>query len=483
MTPKKPITRRQFIRLAALTLAAVPVACTSDPDTKIDGESSTTPHDITSETASTQTTTSATPSNEATVIIIGAGMAGLAAAYQLKNEGISDIIILEARDRLGGRIFTDRSLGLPVDMGASWIHGPQGNPLTPLAQAAGATTFLTDDENVEHYDNQGNLISEEILEAAYERYVELLEAVDYEDDENQSLAQAIQEIDASHLTDPLMLYQLSAYTEFSAGGSIEKLSAAQWDEDDTFDGRDLLFPNGYDTLIDHLAQGLDIRRNHIVTTISNDETGADIETNQGTFSADYCICTLPIGVLQHGDIDFDPPLPNAFQNAINAIGLGHVNKVALQFPETFWDNNLQYVGYTAPQKGQYPYIMNVNTFAPHSNMLMTFALGDYGLTAEAHNDSQITQEIMAMLYNIYGDEINKPDALLVSRWTQDPYSRCSYSFAQVGTKPSHFSQFEEAIAERLLFAGEHTSVDYRGTVHGAYLSGQRAANAIIQAER
>jgi monoamine oxidase len=164
------------------------------------------------------------------------------------------------------------------------------------------------------------------------------------------------------------------------------------------------------------------------------------------------------------------------------MGVGHVNKVALRFPERFWDNSVQYLGYTAPRKGQYPYIMNVSKFVPDVNMLMTFGLGSYGLTLEGQSDDQIKSDIMAMMGQIYDEEAVPPEAMLVSRWTQDPYSKCSYSFAGTMTQPSHFEQFEKSVSDRLFFAGEHTHVDYRGTVHGAYSSGLRAADDVLSEE-
>ncbi|MEM7344377.1 MAG: FAD-dependent oxidoreductase [Chloroflexota bacterium] len=498
----KKLTRRDFLKDAGVVAAGVTVsglaACasqepTSAPPTSTTAATEPPPTDVPATESSPTATVAATEvsaseeegvaDDESSVIVIGAGVAGLAAASQLKAQGFKQITILEARDRIGGRVFTDRSLGVPVDMGASWIHGPDGgNPITDLAEAAGATTYLTDDESLEIYDVDGYQISDDILESAYDYYLELLDDVDASAASGQSLFEALQEIDADVLSDPLMMYQLSAYAEFSAGAAIEALDADQWDEDEVYPGSDVLFPNGYDAIINHLAHDLDIRRTHVVESISTDSTGVDVQTNQGLFTADYCVCTLPIGVLKAGDVAFDPPLPPEFQQAIDRMGIGHVNKVALQFPERFWDNSLQYMGYTAPVKGQYPYILNVSKFVPDVNMLMTFGLGSYGLTMEGQSDEQIKDDIMTMLTQIYDEEAVQPEAMLVSRWTEDPYSKCSYSFAGTMTQPSHFEQFEESISDRLYFAGEHTEVDYRGTVHGAYLSGLRAAGDIISEE-
>ena len=470
---KRILSRRGFMKLAAcLSLTAPVLGCVPSATDGADGPLS--PFQL---WLSLIRNAGAPISSTPTVLVIGAGMAGLAAAKQLQLQGVA-VRILEARNRTGGRIHTDRSLGIPVDMGASWIHGPQGNPITALAQAAGAGTYLTDDESLVVYDAQGNEISDSVMDAAYAQYLELMEQVDDEATPDQSLAQAIAAIDPTFLTDPVMIYQLSAYAEFDAGGAIEVLNAAEWDEDEAYPGADVLLPSGYDALVDHLAQGLDIHLEHVVQQIHITDSGVEVQTNQGTFVAEYCICTLPLGVLKAGAVTFDPPLPAAFQEAITKVGLGHVNKIALRFPVRFWDEELQYVGYTAPIKGQYPYIMNVSKFVPGVNMLMTFALGAYGLVTETQTNEQIQNDVMAMLRTIYGD-VPAPDEVLVSRWTQDPYSQGSYSLAGVETRAAHFEQFAESVAGRLFFAGEHTTARHRSTVHGAYNSGLRAADAIL----
>ena len=103
------------------------------------------------------------------VVIIGAGISGLCAATELRSKGI-DVLVLEARSKLGGRLRTDRSLGVPFDEGASWIHGPKGNPITEVSKSAGVTTFRTDDESVEVYDVDGTQYTDRMLESEERRY-------------------------------------------------------------------------------------------------------------------------------------------------------------------------------------------------------------------------------------------------------------------------------------------------------------------------
>lgn len=419
------------------------------------------------------------------ILIIGAGIAGLSAAKRLKEKGFTDITILEARDRTGGRIHTDRSMGNAVDLGASWIHGPGNaltkNPLTPLADTAGANRFVTDDKSLIVRDTDGSIIADTVmdnLEVSYEKLIN--NEVPSIDDVNKSLKDAIAEVHPDYLTDPKMVYQLSAYAEFDAGGPIEELSSQYWQDDEKFPGDDVLFPNGYDAVVNNVANGLTIKLNTIITKIDYSGEEVIVTTNSGEYRGAHVIVTVPLGVLKSGNIVFSPELPAAKKQSIAAMKMGYVNKIALKFPSAFWDN-VQYIGYCPPvsQKGMYAYFMNCNKFAPASNILMTFGFGNYGLALESQSNTQIQQDIMDILKKMYGTSIPNPSQILVTRWSQDPFSKGAYSFANVGTTPIDYENLAQEVNNKLFFGGEHTIHDYRGTVHGAYLSGEREADKII----
>jgi monoamine oxidase len=413
------------------------------------------------------------------IVIIGGGMSGLAAAKRLVERGFSNITILEARDRIGGRIFTDRSLGFPVDMGASWIHGSNGdNPITPIAKAANATTFVTDDESLVVYNEDGKQIAESIMDGYFTQYNNLLKKIKSKSNSSKSIKNIIQDIDNQLLRDLKMQYQLSSYMEFDAGGDISELSSVDWDSDENFSGNDVLFPNGYDELLNYLAKGISIEKNTIVQNIDYQGNDIILKTNQGNKKAKYVVCTLPLGVLQSGKITFTPALPTSITAAIQNLKVGNVNKVAFLFDTCFWDKNVQYIGYTSKEKGAYSYIMNITKFLPNTNMLMTFGFGNYGKTIDNQSVMQVTNDFMAVLKKIYGNSIPNPTKVLISNWGGEEFSKGSYSFANVGSSASDFSAFATPVDTKLFFAGEHSSLEYRGTVHGAYLSGVRAADAI-----
>lgn len=411
------------------------------------------------------------------IIVVGAGIAGLAAAARLKKYGFQ-VLILEARDRIGGRIWTDRSWSIAADIGAAWIHGPKGNPVTAIADHAKLMRYRTDDDSLIVYDENGKEIPEKVMDAYYEAYEKLLASVEQNASAGISLKDAIGRIDKSHLEDLKMLYQLSAYAEFDTGGAIEDLDAYYWQDDKSYPGADVLFPNGYDAVINFLAADLDIRRNQIVKSIDYQDSKVKIHTQDSNFEADYAVITLPLGVLKKNVVTFNPSLPAQKLAAINRLKMGVVNKVFLQFSRQFWDKQ-QYIGYTSPIKGMYNYFLNANTFLPNSNILVTFGLGSYGAILEKKSDEQIVDEVVGILKKIYKD-VPPPERVLVSRWGQDEFSQGAYSFVHVGASSKDFDVLSESVMGKLFFAGEHTSRDFRGTVHGAFASGQREADKIAK---
>jgi len=195
------------------------------------------------------------------------------------------------------------------------------------------------------------------------------------------------------------------------------------------------------------------------------------------FTAKHVICTLPLGVLKSNSVQFNPTLPASKLGAINRLQMGSVNKILLVFPSTFWDVNTQYFGYCPDTRGQYPYFVNVKKFM-NLNALMTFALGDYGLTIEGQTDAQIQTDVMNTLRLMFGNNIPAPTNILVTRWGADPFAGGCYSSAALGSTRADFTEFENSIDDKLFFAGEHTHNEYRATVHGAFLSGEREAEKI-----
>ena len=416
--------------------------------------------------------------NGKTVLIIGAGIAGLAAAKKLKDKGFT-VIVLESQEKIGGRLRTDRSLGIAFDEGASWIHGPNGNPITKLASQAGANTYLTDDDNLAVFDSNGTAYSDDFLDSQYTQFENALNAVRRAGTKRQSFQTIFNSLYPTQANNRLWKYMLSAYLEFDTGGDISKLSSKYFYDDEEFSGKDVIVTNGYDKVANLLGQGLDIRLNSRVTEINYNATRSFVKVNENSIEADYVIVSVPLGVLKNNSIAFKPSLPESKLSAIENIQMGNVNKFLFIWDTPFWDTNIQYIGYTPETKGKFNYFMNMLKFLPTTNGLMTFAFGDYATVTETMTDAQIKNEVMAQLKTIYGNSIPNPTNMLRTKWGQNINTFGAYSFATNGTTSAEFETMAIEINNKLFFAGEHTERDYRASVHGAYLSGIREADKII----
>jgi monoamine oxidase len=419
-----------------------------------------------------------TPPNGKTVIVIGAGISGLAAAKKLKDKGFN-VIVLEAQEKIGGRLRTDRSLGIAFDEGASWIHGPKGNPITNLASQADANTYLTDDDSLNVFDNNGTAYSDAFLDAQYTQFENALNAVRSIGTQSQSFEEVFNSLYPTQENNRLWKYMLSAYLEFDTGGDISILSSKYFDDDEAFSGKDVIVTNGYDKIANLLGQGLDIRLNSRVTEVNYTSIKSLVNVNGDSIEADYVIVSVPLGVLKNNSVSFTPTLPIDKQGAIQNTKMGNVNKFLFSWNTPFWETDVQYIGYTPDIKGKFNYFMNMVKFLPTTNSLMTFAFGDYATVTETMSDAEIISEVMAQLKTIYGNSIPNPTNMLRTKWGQNINTFGAYSFASNGTTSADFDTMAKEISNRLFFAGEHTIRDYRGTVHGAYLSGIREAEKII----
>lgn len=423
--------------------------------------------------------TSCKSDNESTgksVLVIGAGISGLAAARQLKEAGFT-VTVLEAQDRVGGRLRSNRTLGIAFDEGASWIHGIDGNPITGLAEKAGMTSAHTDDEDILSYDLGGVLRDDAVFDATETEYYDILETLKTHGSAAKSFETVFFELYPQYANDRLWLFFLSTYMTFDRG-DLDKISSLLYDEGEEYGGIEKISTNGYDTIPQYLATGLDVQLNQRVSKI-NYTNEKVVVTHNGTESqADYAIVTVPLGVLKKNAIQFSPALPAAKQTAIEKLGMNCVNKFLLTWDTAFWDD-AQFISYTPETKDKFNYFVNVKKFHPTVNALMTFAYSDYARQTETMTDAQVIEEIMAHLRDMYGDNIPAPTHMLRTKWNTNENTYGSYSFTAVSTEMRHFDDLAEEVSNKLFFAGEHTEVDYFSTAHGAYLSGIREATKII----
>lgn len=408
------------------------------------------------------------------VLVIGAGIAGLRAAQYLQNRGVT-VTVLEASDRTGGRIRTDRSLGFAFDEGASWIHGAgRKNPIVDLAATAGGTTAVTDDDSVKVYDMDGSAYNTSDTDEAEKEYNKILRQLD---GGSQSFLDAFYAANPQYEGDRFWTYMLSAYLEFDTGADLNWLTSSDFYNDEDFRGDEAIFTNGYDTVTDYIAEGLDIRLNTQVESIDYSGEQVNIVTDAGSFSGDFVVVAVPLGILQRERISFHPVLPDEKQSALSALGMGSVNKYLCVWDNPFWETDLQYIGFTPEERGGPNYYLNLRKYSD-VNGLMTFTFGVKSIGFEQQSDSQVIEQIMAPLRTIYGNDIPLPRDFRRTRWNTDENTFGSYSFVREGARSSAYDLLAESIDQKVFFAGEHTNSDYRGTVHGAYLSGEREGRKI-----
>jgi monoamine oxidase len=300
--------------------------------------------------------------------------------------------------------------------------------------------------------------------------------VSKEGDDGESFTDVMARIVPDWYASRLRSFFTSNYLTFDTG-DLNRLSSTIYDEGEEFDGAEVVMTDGYDRIAQHLATGLDIRLNEPVARIVGRPDSVKIDTSKGTINAKHAIVAVPLGVLKTDTISFEPLLPQSHRDAISAIGFNAVNKFLFVWDRTFWDNT-DFLAYTSDRRDLFGWFANVNILNPGANALMTFAFADEARASESKSDEELTELVMSHLRDMYGPDTPKPSAMSRSRWVTDPNIRGAYSFTSVDTRIEHFETFAEP-AGHIHFAGEHTDPDYFSTVHGAYLSGRRAAAAIL----
>ena len=410
------------------------------------------------------------------VVIVGAGVAGLAAATELRTNGFDNVVILEARDRIGGRVWTDTiGDGIPIDLGASWIQGVDGNPISAIARENNIATHPTDWGNgVFHFHDVGEPAPS--TRRALRDFWRLAE-----EDPDRSLqsvhGEFLTTMTFSEADRRYLEYVLNSDVEHEYAANLSDLSYGSVNGASAFGGQDVVFPGGYRQIVDVLASGVAIRRGQAVTEIDHSGSAIVLTTAAGaTFEATRVIVTVPLGVLKKDFISFRPSLPTRKRSAIANLEMGLLNKTCLLFDDIFWDRDVERIRYVSADKGQWTETLNLYPYMGQPILVM-FNAGTYGTQLERLSDREVVAQAVAALTNMYGD-VPAPRDVRVTRWRSDPWTHGSYSFVPAGSSFEEHAALGEPVGDKVFFAGEATRDDYPATVHGAFLSGVRAARQI-----
>ena len=422
------------------------------------------------------------------VIVIGAGLAGLTVGNALTTAGI-DTVVLEARGRLGGRIQSLDVGGVPVDVGGMWISGPDGNPAACVLnqEGIGWTAAEPLDLNTRGYDA---VLGKEIppLEllggvTALEQFEAALPSLRQTLGSSASYADAMEEfLSQSGLTGNERRYaefSIRTQAEITWAIGIELLSLAD-NPSSALPGGEF-FPNGsFRGMVEALARSVDVQLGTIVSRIAYDSDGVTVETSNGTERGSHVVVTVPLGVLKHGGIEFSPPLPEAKQAAISRLDMGELEKVVLRYDDAFWPDpaNGNWV-YVSEQTGEFPLIVDYTAFAGGEPTLVGFYSGGYGRSIADLSDDAIAGRLAEIAGEIAGAPGPTPTDVHVTRWKSDPFALGAYIYFPSGSSTADIDALAAPVGERLLFAGEATSRQYSGYLHGALLSGIREAERLL----
>ncbi|CAL8298829.1 unnamed protein product [Lota lota] len=432
------------------------------------------------------------------VIVIGAGASGLAAARQLQNFG-TQVVVLEARERIGGRVWDDASLGVTVGRGAQIVNGCVNNPIALMCEQMGIKMHRLG-ERCDLFQEGGHMTDTAIDKRMEFHFNAILDVVsEWRKDKTQNqdapLGEKVQEvyknflqesgIQFSDLEEKVMQFHLSNL-EYACGSTLDQVSARSWDHNEffaQFSGDHTLLTRGYSALLLKLAEGLDIRTKCAVQSIDYSGDVIKVTSSKGSqWTAHKVLVTVPLTLLQKNLIQFYPPLPERKLKALNSLGAGIIEKIALQFPYRFWDKKVQgadYFGHIPPspdQRGMFGVFYDLDPQGKQS-VLMSVITGDAVPFVREMGEQDVVSECMKVLRQLFKEqEVPEPVNYFVTQWSKDVWSQMSYSFVKTGGSGEAYDIIAEDVQGKLFFAGEATNRHFPQTVTGAYLSGVREAS-------
>jgi monoamine oxidase len=406
------------------------------------------------------------PKNDVEVVVIGAGAAGIAAARLLTDNGV-DCLLVEARDRLGGRAFTDAGSGYPLDLGCGWLHSADVNAWTGLTEKQGKTIDRTPPPWMRPSPQPGFSIDEQReFRSASNAFFERIDAAGTGPDRPSS-----DFLEPGNRWNPL----IGAVSTYIAGAEPELVSIFDFSRyrDTEINWRVV---EGYGAAIAAHAQGVPTQLGCEVTRIDHSGARLRIDTSKGVIAADRVIVALPSTIIAKNEKLFAPALPEK-TDAAAGLPLGLADKlfIALDGAEEFAADSRLYGASDVTETATYH-------MRPFGRPLIEAYFGGRNAWAlekggpRAFFDFAVGQ-LTGLLGNDFAKRL-KPAAMHL--WGADPYALGSYSYAPPGHADDR-ARLAAPVDNRLFFAGEACSLDFFTTAQGAYQTGVDAAQAVMAA--
>ncbi len=401
------------------------------------------------------------------VVVIGAGAAGLAAARTLMDHGVPTVVV-EARNRIGGRAWTDTdTFGVPYDIGCHWLHDASDNPWVGYGRQNGFNVYADEGEELVRVgDRWASAVEMQEFELAAEK---LFDTLSKAHDDGLDVA-------ASDLVDPddPWFGAAASLVVQNIGKELDELSTLNFDG---FEENDYLCNEGFGALVAHYGRGIPVELSTVVESINWGGRNVQVKTSAGTIDTGAVIVTAPIGVLAAGDITFVPRLPRDKYEALEYLPMGSHNNITLQF-----DGGLPDV-----EPGSYAYFKSETPRSPGfafntagSDLSLLWVGGDLSRDLEHAGVEAAVDFGLQEMCKLLGADISSQFVKgSFTQWSFYPWSRGSYASGKPGMAGMR-DKLREPVAGRILFAGEACSRNYWATCGGAHLSGLETAEAVIR---
>lgn len=418
--------------------------------------------------------------------VIGAGAAGISAARELQRAG-NTVVVYEARDRPGGRAFTDYSLGKHgVELGAEFMHGERISTWDWVREYDAPTT-----DEAHHYEMwfhlAGQLLSTPEARAhlgtdplfALQRLASRWQKAGRDEAPLSAVFELWPEISEKPLTDEGRRLIENYIAELGAT-DIDTLGTHRYDSGPPADRglEHFRLLDGYTSLMRRAAAELDVRYSTPVRRIRWDDTRVEVTTGDASATFDAAVVTLPLGLLKRGAVEFDPPLPPEKLDAIDRLNAGSISKVVMKFDRIYWPENLTFLWtplstqlWWRPGQGQ----------DAEDPIITAFFGGSRASTLETASTAEATELAVSELCDMLGQPM--APKLVESRylaWGAEEFTQMGYSSLPMNGRG--LRQTLGAPAGALHFAGEATSLTHAATVDGAIDSGRVAAARILGIE-